>query len=134
MSLTERLRYFFQAKSGNRSRICPGLPEKCVIWASEYNLGPQIWGRGGAQAPAPPDPLLPKAICFSSQSVACFTKVLTTLRSLVNWFHHPLVLEGGEFLFQETFSAGSAGWLISHPLRVVKLTSSLFHEGFNHPT
>ena len=37
-----------------------GLPEKCVIWASEYNLGPQIWGPGGAWAPGPTplDPLL----------------------------------------------------------------------------
>ena len=24
------------------------LPEKCVIWASEYNLGPQIWGPSGS--------------------------------------------------------------------------------------
>ena len=42
----------------NGSRICPGggssgPPEKCVIWASKYNLGPQIWGPG-----APLDPLL----------------------------------------------------------------------------
>ena len=26
-------------------------PEKCVIWASEYNLGPQKWG---AEGPGPP--------------------------------------------------------------------------------
>ena len=32
-------------------------PKKRVIWASEYNLGPQIWGAGG-RAPSPPDPLL----------------------------------------------------------------------------
>ena len=28
-------------------------PEKCVIWASEYNLGPQKWGVGGPR-PRPP--------------------------------------------------------------------------------
>ena len=33
-------------------------PEKCIIWASEYNLGPQKWGERGAQAPVPQDPLL----------------------------------------------------------------------------
>ena len=32
---------------------------KGVIWSSEYSLGPQIWGPGGARAPgAPLDPLL----------------------------------------------------------------------------
>ena len=30
-----------------------GPPEKCVIWASEYNLGPQIWVQG-ARAPRAP--------------------------------------------------------------------------------
>ena len=30
------------------------LPEKCVIWASEYNLGPQKWGGRGGRAPPPP--------------------------------------------------------------------------------
>ena len=30
---------------------------KGIIWASEYSLGPQIWGPGGARAP-PQDPLL----------------------------------------------------------------------------
>ena len=36
--------------------------KKCVIWASEYNLGPQKWGGGGVRGcpdPGPPlDPLL----------------------------------------------------------------------------
>ena len=27
---------------------------KGVIWASEYSLGPQIWGPGGPGAPGPP--------------------------------------------------------------------------------
>ena len=27
------------------------LPKQCVIWASEYNLGPQKWGVRGAQPP-----------------------------------------------------------------------------------
>ena len=27
---------------------------KGVIWASEYSLGPQIWGPGGARAPGAP--------------------------------------------------------------------------------
>ena len=31
-----------------------GPPEKCVIWASEYNLGPQIWGPGGPGPPGAP--------------------------------------------------------------------------------
>ena len=35
------------------------LPGKCVIWASEYNLGPQKWGGGkGGPGPRPLDPLL----------------------------------------------------------------------------
>ena len=40
---------------------------KGVIWASEYSLGPQIWGPGGARAPgAPLDPLL---FCISKLTV-----------------------------------------------------------------
>ena len=42
---------FFGFNISNGSRTCPGggggssgPSEKCVIWASEYNLGPQIWG------------------------------------------------------------------------------------------
>ena len=31
---------------------------KGVIWASEYSLGPQIWGPGGGLGPSPLDPLL----------------------------------------------------------------------------
>ena len=41
--------------------------------------------------------------CVAGKSVAHFTKLLTTLHSLVNWFHHPLLIEGGQFLFQEAF-------------------------------
>ena len=35
---------------GGPALICP---KKCVIWASEYNLGPQKWGVRGARAPPP---------------------------------------------------------------------------------
>ena len=39
------------AKGGGSS----GPPEKCVIWASEYNMGPQKWGVRGARG-SPLDP------------------------------------------------------------------------------
>ena len=43
----------------NFKKNCLIYVSKGVIWASEYSLGPQIWGPGGARAPgAPLDPLL----------------------------------------------------------------------------
>ena len=43
----------------NFKKNCLIYVSKGVIWASEYSLGPQIWGPGGARAPGPPlDPLL----------------------------------------------------------------------------
>ena len=43
----------------NFKKNCLIYVSKGVIWASEYSLGPQIWGPGGAWAPrAPLDPLL----------------------------------------------------------------------------
>ena len=36
------------------------------------------------------------------KAVGRFTKVFSTLYSPVNWFHHPLVLGGGEFCYVGT--------------------------------
>ena len=54
-------------------------------------------------------------------NVARFRKKFSTLCSLLNWLHHPLVLESGEFL-QEAFSAGSVRCWIQHPQRVLNFS------------
>ena len=41
----------------NLKKNCLIYVSKGVIWASEYSLGPQIWGPGGGLGP-PLDPLL----------------------------------------------------------------------------
>ena len=38
----------------NFKKNCLIYVSKGVIWASEYSLGPQIWGPGGARAPGAP--------------------------------------------------------------------------------
>ena len=37
----------------NFLKNCLIYVSKGVIWASEYSLGPHIWGPGGARAPPP---------------------------------------------------------------------------------
>ena len=53
---------------------------------------------------------------FLGISVCCFTKVFTTLRGLVNWFNHPLVLEdGGFFDFSKHFHQTPQGGELATP-------------------
>ena len=51
----------------NFLKNCLIYVSKGVIWASEYSLGPQIWGPGGpGPRSPPPDPLLNLSFTCSS--------------------------------------------------------------------
>ena len=59
----------------NFQKNCLIYVSKGVIWASEYSLGLQIWGPGGARAPGAPgpplDPLLQSTTYLKKIQIDC---------------------------------------------------------------
>ena len=79
--------------SCNGSRIWPRgggpaliRPKKCVIWASEYNLGPQKWGvRGGPRPPGPPGSATAITVYWLIMVPVFFTSLISDF-SAIFWF------------------------------------------------
>ena len=80
----------------------------------------------------------PLAVCQPHKKpVAHFTKRFLTLCSLLNWFHRPLVLEGGEFFVSGSIFSRLCRMTIQHPKgglqKVWVKLSCMFVEQFSSP-